>query len=50
MKIRKRRALEMITCTLKNDKYEIKVPCLTYGTANFERQDSDDKYFSFMDK
>ena len=40
----------MISCTLKNDKYEIKVPCLTYGTANFERQDSDDKYFSFMDK
>lgn len=40
----------MISYTLKNDKYEIKVPCLTYGTANFDRQDSDDKYFSFMDK
>ena len=40
----------MITYTLKNDKYEIKIPCLTYGTANFERHDRDDAYFSFMDK
>lgn len=40
----------MITCTLKNEKYEIKIPSLTYGTANFERKDNDETYFSFMDK
>lgn len=40
----------MISRVLKNDKYEIKIPSLTYGTANFERQDCDETYFSFMDK
>ena len=40
----------MISYTLKNDKYSIKIPCLTYGTANFERAECEDNYFSFLDK
>lgn len=40
----------MISYGLKNDKYEIKIPSLTYGTANFERLDCEDAYFSYMDK
>lgn len=39
----------MITYTLKNDKYSIEIPALTYGTANFERKDSDDTYFELLD-
>ena len=40
----------MISCVLKNDRYEIRIPSLTYGTANFDRYDSDEMYFSFLDK
>ncbi len=40
----------MLSYTLKNDKYEIKVPSLTYGTANFDRFANEDIYFSILDK
>ena len=40
----------MLNYVLKNDKYETKVPSLTYGVANFERHDNDEVYFSFLDK
>ncbi len=40
----------MLSHVLKNDRYEIKIPSLTFGTANFERQDSDETYFSLLDK
>jgi hypothetical protein len=40
----------MISYVLKNDKYEMKVPALTFGAAGFERNDCDDVYFEFLDK
>jgi aryl-alcohol dehydrogenase-like predicted oxidoreductase len=40
----------MLSCILKNGKYEIKLPSLTFGAANFERQDCDDTYFEILDK
>ncbi|MGN0594118.1 MAG: aldo/keto reductase, partial [Hominimerdicola sp.] len=40
----------MISYVLKNDKYELKIPALTYGVADFERHDNDDYYFQFLDK
>ena len=40
--------LSMLSCVLKNEKYEIKVPALTYGVADFERHDNDEKYFEFL--
>lgn len=40
----------MISYVLKNDKYELKVPALTYGVAGFERHDNDEVYFKFLDK
>ncbi len=39
----------MFTFKLKNDKYALDLPALTYGTANFERLDSDDAYFELLD-
>lgn len=40
----------MFTFELKNDKHSLSLPCLTFGTANFERQDNDDAYFALLDK
>ena len=40
----------MISYVLKNDKYEMKVPALTFGAAGFERNDCDDVYCEFLDK
>ncbi len=40
----------MITFTLKNDKYSIKVPALAFGTAAFERHDNDPAYFELLDE
>ena len=39
----------MFTYKLKNDRYELELPALTYGTANFERLDSDEIYFELLD-
>lgn len=39
----------MITFTLKNDKYTLELPSLTYGTASFERHDMDETYFKLLD-
>lgn len=40
----------MLSCVLKNEKYEVKIPSLTLGAATFERQDNDEVYFSFLDR
>lgn len=40
----------MFTFELKNDKHSLSLPCLTFGTANFERQDNDEAYFALLDK
>lgn len=40
----------MITNVLKNNKYAIKLPALSFGTANFERSDNDAIYFALLDK
>ena len=40
----------MLSYTLKNDKYEAKLPALTYGVANFDRHDNDENYFELLDK
>ena len=40
----------MITHEIKNIRYSIKLPSLTFGTANFERHDNDEAYFSLLDK
>ncbi len=40
----------MFTYELKNKRYTLELPCLTYGTANFERKDSDEAYFALLDK
>ena len=40
----------MITYTLKNDRYEIKIPALTFGTGDFKRHDNDEVYFELLDK
>jgi aryl-alcohol dehydrogenase-like predicted oxidoreductase len=40
----------MLNRILKNEKYEIKIPALTYGAANFESNECDEIYFSFLDK
>ena len=39
----------MISYTLKNDKYEIKLPALTFGTGDFKRHDNDEVYFELLD-
>lgn len=39
----------MISYTLKNDKYEIKLPSLTLGTGDFKRHDNDEVYFELLD-
>ncbi len=39
----------MISYTLKNDKYEIKLPSLTFGTSDFMRHDNDEVYFELLD-
>lgn len=40
----------MLTFTLKNDRYEIKLPSLAFGTANFDRFDNDELYFALLDR
>ena len=40
----------MFKYTLKNKRHALELPCLTYGTANFETQDNDEFYFSLLDK
>ncbi len=40
----------MFTFEMKNSRYKLELPCLTFGTANFERQDNDDTYFALLDK
>lgn len=40
----------MLSYTLKNDKYEVKIPSLTYGVADFNRHDNDERYFEMLDK
>ncbi len=39
----------MSDLTIKNDKYSIDLPSLTFGTASFERKDTDDIYFELLD-
>lgn len=39
----------MIKFALKNDKYEIEIPALAFGTASFEKQNNDEEYFPFLD-
>lgn len=39
----------MKTFRLVNERYSLDIPCLTYGTASFERHDCDDVYFSLLD-
>jgi len=39
----------MITYSLKNDRYQLEIPALTYGTAHFERNDMDEVYFELLD-
>ncbi|MBR1739089.1 MAG: aldo/keto reductase [Ruminococcus sp.] len=40
----------MLSRVIKNDRYEIKLPALTFGTANFDRADSMGEYFGLLDK
>ena len=40
----------MFKYTLKNRRHALELPCLTFGTANFETQDNDEFYFSLLDK
>lgn len=40
----------MITYKLKNDKYELDMPCLCFGTADFDDRSKKDEYFSQLDK
>lgn len=40
----------MLSFTLKNDRYEIKLPSLSFGTANFDRFDNDELYFALLDR
>lgn len=40
----------MFTFELKNKLHTLDLPCLTFGTANFERQDNDDAYFALLDR
>ncbi|MBO5449248.1 MAG: aldo/keto reductase [Ruminococcus sp.] len=40
----------MLSCVLKNDRYEIRIPALTLGAADFERHDNDEAYFKFLDR
>ena len=40
----------MFTFELKNKRHTLELPCLTFGTANFERQDNDEAYFALLDK
>lgn len=39
----------MLSYELKNDRYSIKLPALSFGTASFERTDSDELYFELLD-
>lgn len=39
----------MLNYELKNDRYTAQLPALTFGTASFERSDSDDVYFELLD-
>ena len=40
----------MITKEIKNNRYTLDLPSLSFGTANFARSDNDDIYFSLLDK
>lgn len=42
--------IRLFTYTLKNKHYTLELPCLTFGTANFERHDNDEAYFALLDK
>lgn len=39
----------MLDFEIKNDRYSLRLPALTYGTASFERKDSDEIYFELLD-
>ncbi len=39
----------MIEHEIKNDRYSLKLPALAFGTASFERKDSDEFYFELLD-
>ncbi len=40
----------MFKYTVKNKRHALELPCLTFGTANFETQDNDETYFALLDK
>lgn len=40
----------MLTKEIKNSKYSLNLPALSFGTANFERPDNDEIYFALLDK
>ncbi len=40
----------MITFKIENDKHTLELPALTFGTADFCRQDDDEYYFGLLDK
>jgi aryl-alcohol dehydrogenase-like predicted oxidoreductase len=39
----------MLDFEIKNDRYSLKLPALSFGTANFERIDSAERYFELLD-
>lgn len=40
----------MLKHILKNDKYQIELPSLTYGVADFDRNDNDEAFFELLDR
>ncbi len=40
----------MFTFKISNGAHSLSLPCLTFGTANFERHDNDEAYFALLDK
>lgn len=42
--------ISLFKFTIKNKRHALELPCLTFGTANFETQDNDEYYFSLLDK
>ncbi|MGN0634349.1 MAG: aldo/keto reductase [Oscillospiraceae bacterium] len=40
----------MLTFEIRNDKYSLSLPALTFGTASFERKDCDEIYFELLDE
>lgn len=39
----------MLDFEIKNSEYTLRLPALSFGTANFERKDSDEIYFELLD-